>query len=184
MPDYGTTIIERRRPEAPSEATVSTARCIAYNAPQVRKAVRQCVEALPDMQELLGGGKSVLLKPNLLSTRYGPENHINTHPAVVFALAELLIQEFGCAVAIGDSCGSLTHGSTAKAITVSRMDQVAATIGARIYNVDTQPRHVVHFKEGRVYREIPLPSNLDQFDLIISVAKLKTHSLTLSLIHI
>jgi uncharacterized protein (DUF362 family)/Pyruvate/2-oxoacid:ferredoxin oxidoreductase delta subunit len=130
------------------------------------------------MQERLREAGRVLLKPNLLSSSRGPEAHVNTHPAVVQALAELLIGEFGCEVAVGDSCGTLGDGSTARAIEVSGMDRAARAAGAEIYNVDAQPRHVVSFEAAEVWHEIALPANLDQFDLIISVAKLKTHNLT------
>ncbi len=169
---------EAARSPDPARAEVSTARCISYDLPRVRAAVKRCVEALPELQALFARSRCVLLKPNLLSNRRGPEDHVNTHPAVIRALAELLTRDFGCDVAIGDSCGTLSPGSTAAAIRNSQMDRVAELTGARVYNVDAQPRHVVPFDQGRVYREIPLPSNLDQFDLIVSVAKLKTHNLT------
>lgn len=130
------------------------------------------------MQELFRDAHNVLLKPNLLSSSRDPESHVNTHPAVIQALAELLIFEFDCDVAIGDSCGSLGPGSTARAIQVSEMDRVAEETGAAVYNVDSQPRHVVVFPQAKAYTEVLLPSNLDQFDLIVSVAKLKTHNVT------
>jgi len=178
MREFKTTLVDRRRFEARQEALVGTARCISYNLPDVRRAVSQCVEELPDLQELLASAGTVLLKPNLVSARRGPDACVNTHPHVVQAIAELLIQEFRCETAIGDSCGTLTDGSTARAIAVSGMDEVAKAVGASIYNVDAQPRDTVHFEQGRIYHDIPLPSNLDQFDLIISVPKMKTHHLT------
>ena len=178
MRDMKSTLVDLRRSNTPSVATVGTARCISYNLGRVRHAIRQCVEELPDMQELLRDARCVLLKPNLLASMRDPEAHINTHPAVVQALAELLKSEFGCEVSIGDSTSTLAEGSTARAIVNSQMDAAAAAAGARIYNVDTQPRHIVSFEQARLYTQIPLPSNLDQFDLIISVAKLKTHGLT------
>lgn len=178
MTEFKTTLIDRRRFEPKREATVGTARCIAYNIKEVRKAVGRCVAELPDMQELFTSARHVLLKPNLLSSHRGPDDHVNTHPAFVQAIAELLVHDFGCDVAIGDSCGTLTEGSTAKAIRKSGMGAVAKNVGASIYNVDTQPRHVVHFDQARVYNDIPLPSNLSSFDLIVSLPKMKTHSLT------
>ncbi len=168
--------VRRRRPDA--VATVGTARCISYNMSRVRQAVWRCVGALPDLQERLREAGRVLLKPNLLSSTRDPEAHVNTHPALVQALAEMLTAEFGCEVAIGDSCGTLSDGSTARALQVSGMERAARAAGAELYNVDAQPRHVVGFEAGEVWREIALPRNLDQFDLIVSMAKLKTHSLT------
>jgi uncharacterized protein (DUF362 family)/Pyruvate/2-oxoacid:ferredoxin oxidoreductase delta subunit len=178
MSDMHSTFVDFRPKRAPSVAIVGTARCISYNLSRVRQAVYQCVQELPDMQERLAEARCVLLKPNLLSSRAGPEDHVNTHPAVVQALAELLINDFDCEVAVGDSCGTLSEGSTALAIANSGMDRAAEAAGARLYNVDTQPRHVAFFPQGRVFKDIPLPSNLEQFDLVISVAKLKTHNLT------
>ncbi len=178
MPEFKTTLLDGRRFDAYPETLVGTARCISYNLSQVRKAVRQCVEELPDLQETLADADRVLLKPNLLSSRRGPDLHVNTHPSVVRAIAEILIDDFGCRVSVGDSCGTLTAGSTAAAIENSGMAAVAAEVGAEVYNVDTQPRHVVSYHQARVYRRIPLPSNLDQFDLIVSVPKMKTHHLT------
>lgn len=165
---------DEKRPSA----AVATARCASYRLEEVRAAVRRCVEALPALQERFRAARSVLLKPNLLSSTRPPEQHVNTHPSVVQALAELLAGDYGCEVAVGDSCGTLTPGSTARALTNSRMDQVCRETGARLYNVDRQPRCAVAFERGRVCKEVPLPSNLSEFDLIVSVSKLKTHSLT------
>jgi len=161
-----------------NQSTVATVRCDGYQLPRVRKAVRQCLEALPELQEKLRQADRVLLKPNLLSSRAGPEQAVNTHPFVVRALAEILKSDFRCRVAVGDSCGSLTVSSTARAIENSGMGAAARAAGAGIYNVDSQPRHPVGFEEGVIYKEIPLPANLSQFDLILPVAKLKTHNLT------
>jgi uncharacterized protein (DUF362 family)/ferredoxin len=166
-----------RRSDEPG-AAVGTARCISYDLDAVREAVGRCVQELPDLQEALLEAGAVLVKPNLLSSTRGPEEHVNTHPAVVEAVAEMLRDDFGCRVAIGDSCGSFSNDSTERALHRSGMVDVARKLGATIYNVDAQPRETLSFESGWIYTEIPLPSNLDQFDLIVSVAKLKTHMLT------
>jgi uncharacterized protein (DUF362 family)/Pyruvate/2-oxoacid:ferredoxin oxidoreductase delta subunit len=159
-------------------STVSTARCADYDLAAVRRAVRACVEALPGLQERFDAAGNVLVKPNLLSAYSEPERHVNTHPAVVRAVAELLIGDFGCAISIGDSCGSLGRSTTAEAIRKAQIDRIAEELGAGVYNVDRQPRHVVRPEGAEVFREIPLPTTLDEFDLVVSVAKLKTHQLT------
>jgi uncharacterized protein (DUF362 family)/Pyruvate/2-oxoacid:ferredoxin oxidoreductase delta subunit len=136
------------------------------------------VEALPDLQERFERAQHVLVKPNLLSAHREPDEHVNTHPAVIRAVAEMLKGDYGCRVAIGDSCGSLGRGTTAEAIRRSQVDRIADELGATVYNVDTQPRRVVRPPGAEVFREILLPTNLDEFDLIVSVPKLKTHQLT------
>jgi uncharacterized protein (DUF362 family)/Pyruvate/2-oxoacid:ferredoxin oxidoreductase delta subunit len=179
MRDSKSTLIDVGQHNPLKESLVGTARCISYSRGAVRKAVRLCVQELPDLQETLSRAGSVLLKPNLLSCTRGPDEHVNTHPRLVQAIAEVLTQDFKCQVAIGDSCGTTRADATAEAIRISGMDQVARDVGARIYNVDTQPRHVVPIERGRLQKEFTLPQNLDEFDLIISVGKLKTHMLTL-----
>ena len=154
------------------------AECADYDLSAVRRAVNACIDRLPDFQQRCSEADTVLIKPNLLSSREPPEKHINTHPAVVQALTETLVQDFGCRVSIGDSCGSLTPSSTTRAISNSRIDSVAAETGAEVYNVDSQDRHTVAVPEGRILREVTLPSTLKEFDLIISLPKLKTHQLT------
>jgi len=131
MPEMKSTMTDMRRLGALPTATVGTARCLSYNLGSVRKAVRQCVEELPDMQERFRAAHSVLLKPNLLSSNRDPEAHINTHPAVVRALAELLRAEFGCEVAIGDSTGSLGEGSRAKASRRSALSRAPRAVHPR-----------------------------------------------------
>jgi len=159
-------------------ALISAARCVTYNQSNLRAAVQQCIGALPDLQRVFAEAERVLLKPNVLSSWQGPEAHVNTHPGVVRALGEILIADFGCRIAIGDSCGSLGHGSTARALERSGMEAVAGEIGAEVYNVDQQPRRTLRSEGSVIFKDIPLPANLDRFDLIVSVAKLKTHLLT------
>jgi uncharacterized protein (DUF362 family) len=163
-------------PEAPSK--VATARCADYDLERVREAVGRCVGALPGLREMLTDADCVLLKPNLLSSRSSPDEPVNTHPSIVHATAEIVSSDFGCSVAIGDSCGSLSPSSTNRALENSGVTGIAASTGADVYNVDAQPRASLPFPEGRIFKEIPLPTNLDQFDLIISLPKLKTHHLT------
>lgn len=157
---------------------VALAGCSGYNVSIVRRAVDDCIDRLPDFQHKCSRADTVLVKPNLLSSREPPERHVNTHPAVVRALTEILIEEFGCQVSVGDSCGSLTPSSTARAISNSRTDVVARATGAEVYNVDSQPRHAVNVRGGRVLQDVTLPSTLEDFDLVISLPKLKTHQLT------
>ncbi|MFW6279688.1 MAG: DUF362 domain-containing protein [Planctomycetota bacterium] len=158
---------------------VGTSECGCYEGDVVDRALRDSVLALPELCRTLQGAARVLVKPNLLSSSCAPEDRpVNTHPAVIHAVIRLLQEEFGCEVSVGDSCGSLTPDSTAQALKNSGVVQVAERAGAAVYNVDRQPRRCVSFREGRLYKEIPLPSNLDEFDLIISLAKFKTHHLT------
>jgi uncharacterized protein (DUF362 family)/Pyruvate/2-oxoacid:ferredoxin oxidoreductase delta subunit len=160
------------------QSIVANAPCTTYNKREVKKALDECIAALPDFQNRLAKSRRVLLKPNLLSSTRTPEAHVNTHPAVTMCVTELLIHDFGCEVWIGDSCGSLTLHSTARAIENSGINEIAKITGAKVYNVDARPREVARVADARIYRQIPLPGDLNRFDTIISLPKLKTHHLT------
>jgi uncharacterized protein (DUF362 family)/Pyruvate/2-oxoacid:ferredoxin oxidoreductase delta subunit len=159
-------------------ANVSSARCISHTIGCVRPAVQKCLGDLPGMEDIFRAADRVLLKPNLLSSTSGPGEHVNTHPSTIFVLAELLQSDFGCEVWIGDSCGTFSQDSTARALSNSGMASVAEQTGARLYNVDAEPRAPVRCDRAVIYTDIPLPRTLAQFDVIVSVAKLKTHMLT------
>jgi uncharacterized protein (DUF362 family)/Pyruvate/2-oxoacid:ferredoxin oxidoreductase delta subunit len=174
-----TTIVGWPPHEPSASAPVGTSRCISYNLQDVRRAVNVCIAELPDMQDLFARADRVLLKPNLLSASRMPDDHVNTHPAVVQAVAEVLVNDFRCKLAIGDSCGTMGDGSTSRAIKNSGVEDVARLVGADVYNVDSQARRMVDIPNARVLKKVPLPANLDQFDLIVSLPKFKTHMLTL-----
>ncbi|MEF8788224.1 MAG: DUF362 domain-containing protein [Planctomycetota bacterium] len=156
---------------------VCTQQCTSYDLHDVRRAVSGALRSLPSARDALREADSVLLKPNLLSSSAVPGDAVNTHPAVVRALAEIAVSDYQCRASIGDSCGSLSPSSTADAIQNSRMDTVARAVGAELYNVDTQSRREVDF-DGRVLARADMPSTLDEFDTVVSVPKLKTHHLT------
>jgi uncharacterized protein (DUF362 family)/NAD-dependent dihydropyrimidine dehydrogenase PreA subunit len=110
----------------------------------------------------------ILLKPNLLSGK-PPAKAVNTHPAFIQALAEILLER-GCSVYIGDSPG---YESTEKALKKSGIMDV----------VDRLHLHVVPFnrtiaKENAgisPYKEIILGEDPLDYDIVINLPKLKTH---------
>lgn len=158
--------------------TVSVVRCPDYEPGRVRAAVAEALSRLPNLPELLGGAKTVLLKPNLLSSNDPPERAVNTHPEFVRAAAEFFIG-WGRRVLIGDSCGSLSPGSTRKAIRTTGLDQVAAETGAEIVDFDRAPAIAVAIPNGRVLRTVKMSRIVQEADLFVTLPKLKTHGLTL-----
>jgi len=159
-------------------ATVALTRCPTYSRDRVREAVGQALDLLPATRDLPRAGGRVLLKPNLLSPNDPPERAVNTHPEFIRAVAEWFAGR-GWRVLIGDSCGSLSPGSTAKAIRATGVDRVAAETGAEVVNFDLAPvveRPVPH---GRVLPKVDIPQVVGEVDLFVTLPKLKTHGLTL-----
>jgi len=157
---------------------VSIVRCPDYEPGRVRAAVREALDLVPWAKERAGAGRTVLLKPNLLSSNDPPERAINTHPAVTRAVAEFF-RERGCRVVIGDSCGSLAPGSTAQAMARTGLPQVAAETGAELADFDRAPSETVAIPNGRVLSQVRIPRIVREADLFVTLPKMKTHGLTL-----
>jgi uncharacterized protein (DUF362 family)/Pyruvate/2-oxoacid:ferredoxin oxidoreductase delta subunit len=161
-----------------AKSSVSLVRCADYDPARVRRAIAEALSLLAGLPDLAGGGKRVLLKPNLLSSNDPPERAVNTHPEFVRAVAEFFLAR-GWRVVIGDSCGSLSPGSTAQAIRTTGLDRVAHAVGAEIVDFDRAPSIQTPIADGRVLRTVKVPRLLREVDLFVTLPKLKTHGLTL-----
>jgi uncharacterized protein (DUF362 family)/Pyruvate/2-oxoacid:ferredoxin oxidoreductase delta subunit len=158
---------------------VSIARCSDYDPRRLRDAVEQALAPLPGIDGLLAAGRRVLLKPNCLSPWDGPEKAVNTHPEFVRAVAEHCVRR-GCAVAIGDSCGSLGEGSTRRAMAVSGLPQVAADVGAELINFDRSPSVAAECPDAHILRRpFRVTAAYGEADVVVTLPKFKTHGLTL-----
>mgnify|MGYP005842224633 CR=1 FL=1 len=116
-------------------------------------------------------GNRVLLKPNLVMGK-APHKAVNTHPLVVQAVGELLLDR-SCEVFIGDSPG---YESTERALKSSGIMDVARTLGLRAVSFNTA---VTKKSEGGVspYRSFTFGEDPSRYDVIINLPKLKTHGM-------
>jgi uncharacterized protein (DUF362 family)/Pyruvate/2-oxoacid:ferredoxin oxidoreductase delta subunit len=161
-----------------AKSSVSLVRCADYDPPRVRRAVEEALSLVAGLPDLAGGGKRVLLKPNLLSSNDPPERAVNTHPEFVRAVTEFFIAR-GWRVLIGDSCGSMAPGSTGQAIRTTGLDRVAQATGAEMVDFDRAPSIEMPIADGRVLRTVKVPQLIREVDLFVTLPKLKTHGLTL-----
>jgi len=134
---------------------------------------------LIDLVDLIGGfdlfiksGDYVLLKPNFVVPS-SPEAAVNTHPDFIIAVCEIL-SDYGCRIFIGDSP---MFGS---------VQQVVQKLGLydrlKKYRVE-----IVEFKKSvpvdlshdrlrvRKFKDLTLAGELQSFDKIINLPKLKSH---------
>lgn len=79
-----------------------------YDRPAIREALAEMIDLSGGWPEGIVSGATVLLKVNMLSAKE-PHRAITTHPEVVGAMAELLIER-GCTVQAGDSPGGAVKG--------------------------------------------------------------------------
>jgi uncharacterized protein (DUF362 family)/NAD-dependent dihydropyrimidine dehydrogenase PreA subunit len=128
--------------------------------------------------DLLGGpgrffssGDNVLLKPNLLFGK-PPERCVNTHPAFLHALTRIC-RDAGAEVRYGDHPGILAPASAAKR---AGWADAAKELGVEMAEFRVGRRVAV--EDPLIQDEFDIADGVFEADSIISLPKLKTHTLT------
>jgi len=145
-------------------STVAVQKCTEYNPEEIARHIAWLYTESngPDP-----AGKTILLKPNILSDDE-PNKATTTHPAVVEAVITYL-QSKGATVLVGDSPTFDTRKFTGENCGIRQVvDKCGATW--------------VRFNEAAVIRkvgaaEIKITALITKVDLIISLSKLKNHEL-------
>jgi len=156
---------------------VSIARCQDYS--NAKDAIKEALNLIGGLEKIIVPGNRVLLKPNVLAIR-SPEDAVTTHPAVVSAMCELVLEVGGIPV-IGDGSGIVKPGSTttAQALKASGIEDVASAYGAELINFETSGFVEVDVPGARQFSHLHISRAVLEADVIISLPKLKTHELTL-----
>ncbi len=146
-----------------------------YGEAGLRRAVEAGWDRLGDAAPPFRPGDRVLLKPNLLSGRR-PEKAITTHPDMVAAVAGFL-KDRGCRVSLGDGPGL---ESTRHAVSAAGYDPVCSRFGVEVVPFDRG--HDVPSRNRRWFPRLHLWERLPEFDHVVNLPKLKTHTqMTLTL---
>ncbi|MGC8971328.1 MAG: DUF362 domain-containing protein [bacterium] len=120
--------------------------------------------------------KRVLLKPNLLMPAE-PHYAVTTHPAIVEAIGEILL-EFGAKeILLGDSPGNALSNID-NLYRRTGMLSLAEKMGFRLVNFSKEGIVEVENPNGTV-PTIPLSRVVKEVDYIVNLPKLKTHNFTL-----
>ena len=118
-------------------------------------------------------GRSVLLKPNLVEPSHEAP-HINTHPAVVRAAAEVFRRWDARAVRVGEGQGHCRD--TDYVLEQSGLGRVL--IEAKLEFIDLNHDELYSVPNRMQLTRLPrltLPESLRRADLIVSMPKMKTH---------
>jgi len=149
---------------------VSVVRCQDYHPATVEKGVLEAVSLLGGWDKFVRRGDKVLIKPNLL-TGEPPEKGVTTHPSLVKAVV-LQIKETGGIPMIGDS-PSLSYGLV-RVAEKAGIKEVADYCGAKLVEFD-ESIEVDNPSEG-TFRRFEIARQVFDFDVIVNLPKLKTHS--------
>ena len=148
---------------------VSIKRCSSYDQKELYCSLKSAVELAGSLDV---AGKTVLLKPNILSDT-APEKAVTTHPAFLEA-AIVLVREMGSKrVLVGDSPGLQTPGFSGK---TSGLGDAARKNGAEWVDF-TKEKIELPYPDGKVIKKFILTKVVNEVDVIISLPKLKTHQL-------
>ena len=137
------------------------------------RAVAETIERLG-----LGGwveglrGKRVFIKPNMLGL-FEPERHVTTHPSLVRALTRLF-RAAGAEVSVGDNCGAGSYGMTERVAKKTGLSEAAEGAFVNVAR-DTVCREL----KSKLMPTIVVSRAMMEADVLVSVPKLKTHSLTI-----
>jgi len=148
--------------------------CENYRIDRVTNALEKIFEGLGGLNSFIKPGMRVAIKPNLLSAKK-PDDAATTHPALVRAIASM-VQKAGGLVCIVDSPGGPYNIPSIKRVyAMTGMEEAADETGA-LLNYDLRVEKVDN-PDGQIVKTLKILKPLCDADLIINVAKLKTHRL-------
>ncbi|WP_026895290.1 DUF362 domain-containing protein [Clostridiisalibacter paucivorans] len=139
----------------------------------LKKNLLSLLSHIGGLEKYISPGDSVLLKPNFITAR-SPEAAVNTHPKLIIALTEILI-DYGCKVTIGDSPGLGSAITVAKKLgLIEKLQKYGVTfldfgspVLARNNNIDLSKKK---------FHQIYLSEEIYKYDKIINLPKLKSHA--------
>ena len=155
------------------KSKVSVVRCDDYTLDHVRSAVKKSFSYLGGLEKFVKKDQRVLIKPNLLSAK-DPSRAITTHPSLVQAVIEE-VQKIGATPILGDSPGGVERG-VKRVWENTQMSLVAGATGAKLVAFESGGVYERRTQEGKKYF---IAKPMLDADVVISLPKLKTHTLTL-----
>jgi uncharacterized protein (DUF362 family)/NAD-dependent dihydropyrimidine dehydrogenase PreA subunit len=151
------------------ESTVAVRECPSY-----ADAEQAVAGVLADIGQLeVFRGKRALLKVNLMRAT-PPEQARTTHPELLRAMIRV-VKEHGGTPLVAESAGII--GFTDESFEASGLGAVIQEENAELVNLDAQEMRRVEI-DGKELRLAYLPAILWECDVLVTLPKLKTHTLT------
>jgi len=145
-----------------------------YRFDRVLNCLEKIFDEMGGIDSIIRPGMRIAIKPNLLMAKK-PDDAATTHPSVIKAIITL-VHKAGGIVTIADSPGGPYNTATLKMVYANTgMEQVANETGAEL-NFDLRVEKVVNL-DARITKSLKILKPLKDADLIINVAKLKTHGM-------
>ena len=152
------------------KSKVALAKCEEYKEENVLKSLSNLFNLLGGIELFAKKGDKILLKPNLLGDA-APEKSVTTHPVVIAAISQIL-KDFGAKIFLGDSPAIQPFG---KVLKKTGMEDVIKKY--EITTVQFKTPNTKHKEENQILKNITLAKEIEDFDSIFNMCKLKTHML-------
>ena len=154
---------------------VALIKATSYEQNEVTTAIEKAVNLLGGIDKFVQKGQTVALKVNLLM-KATPEKCMTTHPAVVEAVAKLVLKAGGKPFIVDSAGGPFTEGYINSIYNASGMTLASQNSGAPLNQDYTY--YEVENPNAKVGFKFPIVSAIDKADVIFNLTKLKTHSFT------
>ena len=142
---------------------VSIVRCGTYDPGEIHASIDKAFKLLGGLDSFIKKGEKVLLKPNMLSAR-PPEHGVNTNLEVIRACVRL-VKKHGGVPFIGDNPGG--------SVTPMQAYEGSGLLGM----AGEEDVECLEVQGIKMIRGMPIASYFFECDKIISIPKMKTHSL-------
>ena len=149
---------------------VSVQRCASYEPQAVAEALTACLDPLGGLAAFVKPGDRVFCKLNLLMPA-APERAITTHPEVLRALLAGL-RDLGATPLVGDN-----PAVPSQRLTLKRCGFLPVLEEFNLQPVDLRDTVRVDTPDAHAYRSFAFSRAIVEADVLINVAKLKTHTL-------
>lgn len=155
--------------------TVCALAAESYTYSEIKAVVDRQFELLA-LDRLIKPGMKIVLKPNLLMKR-SPEEATTTHPTLVAAITEHLLALGAASVTLAESPGGLYNQPQLSGIyKATGMSEYSKNYGF-VLNEDFTWKET-QWMEGETCKLFNIITPLLEADMVISIAKLKTHGMT------
>ena len=156
----------------PQQSVVSAIKAKHYDLDELIPAVKKSLELIGGLNSVLKPGNKVFVKFNHLSPPSPPERGIVTHPIFVEAVLTLL-KEVGVEITVGDD---IEEGNEDGFI-ISGFREMCDRQGVKLVNL-RETGFVEKSCNGKILKNLYIAKDVIEADVIISIPKFKTHSLT------
>jgi len=149
-------------------ATVIFKRETDYDVGKIYDSLVEMIE-IGGLSDKIKYGERILLKPNLLAART-PDSAVTTHPAVVEAVAKIVL-DYSAIPIIGDSPGGAIRG-TQRVLKNTGMLKISEKLGIETISLEAKSAIQIKLPDGKI---LHISKIINEVDGIINNRKIENH---------